>query len=159
MNIRVIAVGKIREKYISAGLDEYLRRLRPLAGIEILEVPAGKVSDSLGPAGEEQVKKREGERILRLLKDSQVVVALAAGGRLLSSPELAGLTAGWVLAGRSELAFVIGGSLGLPGFILDRAELVLSFGRLTFPHQLMRLILLEQIYRVLKINRGEPYHK
>ncbi len=159
MNIQIITVGKVKEKYISAGLDEFLKRLKPLAAIQISEVPDEKAPVGLSAKKEEQIKAREGERILRLVRPGQVVVALATEGTMLSSEELAGLIAGWGLAGKSDIAFVIGGSLGLARDVLERADFTLSFGRMTYPHQLMRLILLEQVYRACKINRGEPYHK
>lgn len=159
MNITIIAVGRIREKYITDGINEFLKRLKPLAGVEIKEVPDEKAPEGLSAKEEEQIRGREGERILRMLRDGQVVTALAIKGTELSSEELARTIDEWGIRGRSDLAFVIGGSLGLAESVLARADLVLSFGKMTFPHQLMRLILLEQVYRAFKINRGEPYHK
>lgn len=159
MNIRVIAVGKVKDNYINSGIDEFLKRLRPYAGIRIEEVTDEKAPEGLSPKEEEIIRAREGEKILRLIKDGQVVVVLAIEGKAYSSAELAAAIAAWGLQGKSDLAFVIGGSLGLHKSILERADALLSFGKMTFPHQLMRLILLEQIYRVFKINRGEPYHK
>ncbi len=159
MNIRIIAVGKIREKFISEGSQEYLKRLRPYAHVEVREVPDEKAPEGLSVREAGQVKVREGERVLRQLKPGQVVIALDSRGRMLSSEQLAGEISGWGLAGKSDLVFVVGGSLGLHRDIIDRADLVLSFGKMTFPHQLMRLVLLEQIYRAFKINKGEPYHK
>lgn len=159
MNIQVIAVGRVREKYITEGIGEYVKRLRPMAAVEVKEVADEKAPENLSAREMEQVKLREAERILRHVKDGQVVVALVIEGALLSSAELASAIAEWGLAGKSDLAFVIGGSLGLHQSVLDRADFKLSFGKMTFPHQLMRLILVEQIYRAFKINRGEPYHK
>lgn len=159
MNIQVIAVGKVKEKYISDGLNEFLKRLSPYAGVEIKEVPDEKAPEGISPKEEEQIKTREGERILRHIKQGQVVVVLDISGRMLSSEELADRIARWGVEGKSDLVFIIGGSLGLSGAVLERADLRLSFGKMTFPHQLMRLILLEQLYRAFKINRGEPYHK
>ncbi|MBU7007274.1 23S rRNA (pseudouridine(1915)-N(3))-methyltransferase RlmH [Phosphitispora fastidiosa] len=159
MNIQIFAIGKVKEKYISDGLQEYLKRMRPYACVEVKEVPDDKVPEGLSAREAEQVKAREGERILKLLKPGQVVIALDSRGSMISSEQLAEEISGWGLAGKSDLAFIIGGSLGLHSEVIGRADLVLSFGKMTFPHQLMRLILLEQIYRAFKINRGEPYHK
>jgi len=159
MNIQILAIGKVKEKYISDGLQEYLKRIRPYACVEVREVPDDKAPEGLSARETEQVKAREGERILRLLKPGQVVIALDSRGRMVSSEQLAEEISGWGLAGKSDLAFIIGGSLGLHSEVINRADLVLSFGNMTFPHQMMRLILMEQIYRAFKINRGEPYHK
>lgn len=159
MNIRIIAVGKLKGKYIIEGINYFLKRLRSYASVEIIEVQDEKAPEDLSAKEEEIVRAREAERVLRLLKDDQVVVALAIKGKMLSSEQLADAMAGWGLNGRSDVVFIIGGSLGLHKTLLDRADLVLSFGKMTFPHQLMRLILLEQVYRAFKINRGEPYHK
>lgn len=159
MNIQIITVGKIKEKYINDGISEFLKRMKPFANIEIKEVSDEKAPENLSPKEEEQVKCREGEKILALIKPGRTIVALAIEGKNLSSEQLAGLIAEWGLAGKSDLAFVIGGSLGLHSSVVERADFLLSFGKMTFPHQLMRLILVEQMYRAFKINRGEPYHK
>lgn len=159
MNISIVAVGKIRGKYIIEGIQDFLKRLRPYAAVQITEVQDEKAPEGLSAKEEELVLFREGERILRHLKDGQLVVALAIEGKMLSSGQLADAIADWGLAGKSDVAFVIGGSLGLHKTVLDRADLLLSFGKMTFPHQMMRLILVEQVYRAFKINRGEPYHK
>jgi 23S rRNA (pseudouridine1915-N3)-methyltransferase len=152
-------VGKIKEKYLTAGMQEYLKRLTPYARVELISVADEPIPDGASPAQEEQVKAREGERILQQLDGSQFVVALDGRGQPLSSEELAAFLAERALRGQSNLAFVIGGSLGLSGAVLERADYRLSLGRLTFLHQMVPLILLEQIYRGFKINRGEPYHK
>ena len=159
MNITVVAVGKIKEKYISGGINEYLKRLKPYASVEIKEVSDEKAPEGLSKREEEQITAKEGQKILRNIKTGQVVVALTIEGSMLGSLQLAKTIAGYGLEGNSDLVFVIGGSLGLHKSVLDRADMTLSFGRLTFPHQLMRLMLLEQIYRAFKIIRGEPYHK
>jgi 23S rRNA (pseudouridine1915-N3)-methyltransferase len=159
MNIRIIGVGKIKEKYIAAGIDEYLKRLKPLVNLEITEVPDEKAPENLSQKEAEQVKNREVEKILRHIKPGQVVIALMIEGQNLSSEQLAEKIAGWGLESKSDIVFVIGGSLGLHNSVLERADMLLSFGRMTFPHQLMRLILVEQIYRAVMINRGSPYHK
>jgi 23S rRNA (pseudouridine1915-N3)-methyltransferase len=152
-------VGKIKEKYLTAGMQEYLKRLTPYARVELISVADEPIPDGASPAQEEQVKAREGERILQQLDGGQYVVALDGRGQPLSSEELAAFLAERALRGQSNLAFVIGGSLGLSTAVLQRADYQLSLGRLTFLHQMVPLILLEQIYRGFKINRGEPYHK
>jgi 23S rRNA (pseudouridine1915-N3)-methyltransferase len=159
VNINIIAVGKIKERYLEEGIREYSKRLRPYAAVSISEVADEKTTEGASIKEQELVKAAEAERILRHVKPGQVVVVLAIEGQMLDSPELAQAIASWGLAGKSEVAFVIGGSLGLHKSVMERADLRLSFGKLTYPHQLMRLILTEQIYRAFKINRGEPYHK
>lgn len=159
MNIQIIAVGKLKEKYLIDGIKEYSKRLGPYAKLQIHEVSDEKVPESLSAAQEEQAKEREGERILALIKPDTHVIALAIDGKLWSSEELAEQIQSLATYGRSQVAFVIGGSLGLSRAVLQRADQKLSFGRLTYPHQLMRLILVEQIYRAFKIIRGEPYHR
>lgn len=159
MHIKIVAVGKLKEKYLTDAIKEYLKRLGPYAKVEIVEVPDEKAPDNISPADEETVKAKEAEKIKRHLKPGVFTVALAIEGETLSSQGLADRIAGWALAGKSDIAFVIGGSLGLHRSVTDAADLQLSFGPMTFPHQLMRLMLVEQIYRAFKINRGEPYHK
>ena len=159
MNIQIIGVGKIREKYIKDGLNEFLKRIGPYADIILNEVADERAPERLSEREEAQVKAREGERLLRLVKPGQVIIALDSGGQPVSSKQLAEKIDIWALEGKSNLVFIIGGSLGLHNDVISAADFVLSFGRMTFPHQLMRLILLEQIYRAFRINRGEPYHK
>jgi len=159
MNIQIIGVGKIREKYIKDGLNEFLKRIGPYADIILNEVADERAPERLSEREEAQVKAREGERLLRLIKPGQVIIALDSGGQPVSSKQLAEKIDIWALEGKSNLVFIIGGSLGLHNDVISAADFVLSFGRMTFPHQLMRLILLEQIYRAFRINRGEPYHK
>lgn len=159
MNIEILAVGKLKEKYLIDGIKEYLKRLGPYAKVTVVETPDEKVPEQLSAAQEEQAKVREGERLLALIKPDAHVIALAIDGQLWSSEELAAKLDELGTYGRSRVAFVIGGSLGLSTDVLKRADAKLSFGRLTFPHQLMRLVLVEQIYRAFRINRGEPYHK
>lgn len=159
MRIRIISVGKVKEKYLQAGLQEYLKRLGPYARTEVITLPDEPTPDNASPAQEEQVKAKEGERILRQVEPGQYVVALDLRGAMISSEELAEFLAERALRGQSSLAFVIGGSLGLAPEVLQRADFKLSLGRLTLLHQMVPLILLEQIYRGFKINRGEPYHK
>lgn len=159
LRIRMIMVGKIKEKYLTAGMDEYRKRLGPFARVEVLSLPDEPIPEGASPAQEEQVKEREGERLLKHLEPGQFVVTLDMRGATLSSEELAAFLAERGLRGQSNLAFVIGGSLGLAPAVLQRADFKLSLGKMTFLHQMVPLILLEQIYRGFKINRGEPYHK
>jgi 23S rRNA (pseudouridine1915-N3)-methyltransferase len=159
MHIQVVCVGKLKEKYWSDGVAEYAKRLGTYARLDIRELPDEKTPDSMSPAEEEQVRVREGERILAALKPDAHVVALAIDGESWSSEQLAAHLERQAVYGGGSVAFVIGGSLGLSPAVLARADKKLSFGRMTYPHQLMRVLLLEQVYRAFKINRGEPYHK
>ncbi|MEB3103201.1 23S rRNA (pseudouridine(1915)-N(3))-methyltransferase RlmH [Ferviditalea candida] len=159
MNIQIVGVGKLKEKYLVQGIAEYVKRLGPYAKVHIHEVSDDKAPETLSVAEERQVKEREGERILAQIKPDAFVIALVLGGELWSSEELAANLDRLAVNGRTQVTFVIGGSLGLGEAVLNRADRTLSFGRMTFPHQLMRLILVEQIYRAFKILRGEPYHK
>ncbi|WP_027094407.1 23S rRNA (pseudouridine(1915)-N(3))-methyltransferase RlmH [Cohnella thermotolerans] len=159
MHIQVVCVGKLKEKYWSDGVAEYAKRLGAYARLDIRELPDEKAPDSMSPAEEEQVRVREGERILAALKPDAHVVALAIDGENWSSEQLAAHLERQAVYGGGSVAFVIGGSLGLSPAVLARADKKLSFGRMTYPHQLMRVLLLEQVYRAFKINRGEPYHK
>lgn len=159
MNISIITVGKLKEKYLKQGIDEYLKRLSAYAKLDIIEVPDEKAPEELSETEMIQVKQKEGERILAKIHPDAHVIALAIEGKMKSSEELADTLDKLATYGKSKIAFVIGGSLGLSQGVLQRADEKLSFSRMTFPHQLMKLILLEQIYRAFRINRGEPYHK
>jgi 23S rRNA (pseudouridine1915-N3)-methyltransferase len=159
MHIQIASVGKLKERYLVDGIAEYVKRLGPYAKVQVVEVTDEKAPESMSPAEERQVKEREGERLLAQLRSDAFVVALAIDGQALSSEQLAQQLADLGTYGRSQVAFVIGGSLGLSSEVLERADMRLSFGRMTLPHQLMRLVLVEQIYRAFKINRREPYHK
>ncbi|WP_019537239.1 23S rRNA (pseudouridine(1915)-N(3))-methyltransferase RlmH [Paenibacillus ginsengihumi] len=159
MHIQIVAVGKLKESYLVQGIAEYTKRLGPYAKLQIIEVPDEKAPESMSAAEEQQVKQREGERLLAHIKSDAFVIALAIDGKALSSEELAAQLQNLATYGRSQVCFVIGGSLGLDAAVLRRADLKLSFGRMTLPHQLMRLVLAEQVYRAFKIMRGEPYHK
>lgn len=141
------------------GIDEYLKRLGPYAKVEVIEVPDEKAPENLSETEMEQVKDKEGERILAKISDDTYVIILAIQGKMLSSEELAREIDQLATYGKSKIAFVIGGSLGLSKAVEKRADYALSFSKMTFPHQLMRLVLVEQIYRAFRINRGEPYHK
>ncbi|KAF0819234.1 MULTISPECIES: 23S rRNA (pseudouridine(1915)-N(3))-methyltransferase RlmH [unclassified Cytobacillus] len=159
MNISIITVGKLKEKYLKQGIDEYLKRLSAYAKMDIIEVPDEKAPEELSETEMIQVKQKEGERILAKIHPDAHVIALAIEGKMKSSEELADTLDKLATYGKSKIAFVIGGSLGLSQEVLLRADEKLSFSKMTFPHQLMKLILLEQVYRAFRINRGEPYHK
>ena len=159
MKITVITVGKIKEKYLEDAIAEYSKRLSRYCKLEIIQVADEKTPDRASEVVETQIKDKEGERILSHIKDTAYVVALAIEGKMISSEELAELIDGLGVRGESHIQFVIGGSLGLSKKVLERADYKLSFSRMTFPHQLMRVILLEQIYRAYRIIHNEPYHK
>lgn len=159
MFIQIIGVGKLKEKYLVQGIAEYAKRLAPYVKFQMIEVPDEKAPETLSEAEVRQVKEREGERILAHIKPEAHVVALAIDGKLWSSEELAAEIDKLGTYGTSHVIFVIGGSHGLSDDVLRCARQKLSFGRMTLPHQLMRLVLVEQVYRAVKINRGEPYHK
>ena len=159
MKITVLAVGKIKERFYTDAVSEYAKRLSRYCRLEIVEVADEKTPDGAGEAMERKIKEKEGERLLSHIKDNMYVIALAIEGKARSSEELSGRLNTLGLQGNSDIAFVIGGSLGLSEAVLKRADEALSFSRMTFPHQLMRVILLEQIYRSYRIITGEPYHK
>jgi len=159
MQLRIVAVGKLKEKFWQAAVDEYLKRLKGYAKVEIVEVEEEKCPEKLSPAQETQVKEREGGRLIRALLPGSFCIALDLSGKEYSSEGFSDLLASLGLQGKSQVSFVIGGSLGLSPSIQQRADLLFSFSRLTFPHQLIRVVLLEQIYRAFRIARNEPYHK
>jgi 23S rRNA (pseudouridine1915-N3)-methyltransferase len=159
VNISIITVGKLKEKYLKLGIDEYLKRLNAYAKVEVVEVADEKAPEELSELEMIQVKQKEGERILAKISQDTYVIALAINGKMQSSEELADTLDKLATYGKSKIAFIIGGSLGLSNEVLKRSNEQLSFSKMTFPHQLMKLILVEQIYRAYRINRGEPYHK
>ncbi len=159
MKIQIITVGKLKEKYLVQGIQEYLKRLAPYANVSIVEVIDEKAPEVLSSAEMLQVKEKEAERILAKISADTYVFALAINGKQKTSEEFANGLSHLMTYGKSKMAFVIGGSLGLSESVLKRADEQISFGKLTLPHQLMRLVLVEQIYRAFKIMRGEPYHK
>jgi 23S rRNA (pseudouridine1915-N3)-methyltransferase len=159
MKITILCVGKIKEKYFTAGIEEYAKRLSRYCKLEILQVPDEKTPDKASEALETQIKVTEGERLLKNMKESSYVIALALDGSMPDSVELANKLEALGVQGNSHITFVIGGSLGLSDAVLARADEKMSFSRLTFPHQLMRMLLLEQIYRGFRIMNHEPYHK
>ena len=159
MNITMITVGKLKEKYLKQGIEEYLKRLSAYAKVNIVELSDEKAPEVLSENEMEQVKNKEGERILAKISADAHVIALAIEGKMKTSEQLAERLDNLATYGKSKVVFVIGGSLGLSQEVMRRADESLSFSKMTFPHQLMRLILVEQVYRAFKINRGEPYHK
>lgn len=159
MKITLLTVGKIKEKYLRDGIAEYVKRLGRYCKLKILEVTDEKTPDGASAAEEMQIKNTEGERLMRWIRDGDYVIALAIDGKMLDSVELSEKIEKLGVQGCSSITFVIGGSLGLSDAVLARADYKLSFSRMTFPHQLMRLILLEQIYRSYRIMKQEPYHK
>ena len=159
MNIRILSVGKIKEKYFRDAVDEYRKRLSRYCTVVSVQVEDEKTPDGAPAALEDQIRRTEGQRLLKNLKDDDYVIVLAIEGRMQDSVELSENINRLMLQGRSSLTFIIGGSLGLSPEVLKRADQLLSFSRMTFPHQLMQVILLEQIYRSFRIMRNEPYHK
>ena len=159
MKITLVTVGKIKEKFYTDAIAEYSKRLSRYCKLDIVQVADEKTPDSAGEAVERQIKEKEGERILSSIKDGAYVIALAIDGEMLDSVELSEKINGLGIGGVSQIVFVIGGSLGLSDAVLRRADYKLSFSKMTFPHQLMRVVLLEQIYRSYRIIGGEPYHK
>lgn len=159
MKITVITVGKIKEKYLKDAIAEYSKRLSRYCKLEILEVADEKTPDGASEIVEENIREKEGERILKLIKEDAYVITLEISGKMLTSEELADRIETLGIQGKSHLVFVIGGSIGLGREVLRRSDYALRFSKMTFPHQLMRVILLEQIYRSYRIINGEPYHK
>ena len=159
MNISIISVGKLKEKYLKSGIEEYTKRLGSYTKINEIEVADEKAPEQLSDADMEIVKKKEAERILAKISPDAYVIALAIDGKMKTSEQLAKDIESLMTYGRSKIVFVIGGSLGLHEEVLKRADEKLSFSKMTFPHQLMRLILVEQVYRAFRIMKGEPYHK
>ncbi len=159
MNINIIAVGKIKEKYIQMGIDEFKKRLSRYCSLNIIEVNDEKAPENLSEREMELVKQKEGERILSKIPLNSYVIALAIEGKSLSSEEFSEKIRSLMIDSINNITFIIGGSLGLSKEVLDKSHFKLSFSKMTFPHQLMRLILLEQIYRGFKILKREPYHK
>ena len=159
MNITIVSVGKLKEKYLEMGIDEYVKRLGGYAKIDVIEVPDEKAPEQLSEAEMDIVKKKEGERILAKISQDAYVIALAINGKMKTSEQMAADIESLMTYGKSKITFVIGGSLGLHEDVLKRADEQQSFGKMTLPHQLMKLVLVEQIYRCFRIMKGEPYHK
>ena len=159
MQVHIIAVGKIKEKYLQLGISEYEKRLRPYVKLQIIEISEEKRMASTSPAVGSAAKEKEGERILAAIPEGSYVVTLDIKGQNWSSEELAASFREWELSGQNQLAFVIGGDLGLFPVILARSDVRLSLSKMTFTHPMARLLLVEQVYRAFRILRGEPYHK
>jgi len=159
MNINIIAVGRLKEKYWTDAVNEYIKRISRYAKITVTELEDEKAPENLSAAQKEQVIKKEGARILKNISDGEYVICLEIDACQLSSVGLSQFLDRLMLDGKSSIDFVIGGSLGLHEDVIKRADFHLSFSKMTFPHQLMRALLLEQIYRAIKISKNEPYHK
>lgn len=159
MNIRIVAVGKIKEKYIQEGIKEFSKRLSRYCNLDVVEIDDEKAPENLSEKEMEIVKNKEGERILSKIPQNAYIIALAIEGKQLSSEALAERIEELMVNGTNDICFVIGGSLGLSTDVMNRSNYKLSFSKMTFPHQMMRLILLEQVYRGFRIMKGEPYHK
>ena len=159
MKITIVCAGKVKEAWLRSGIEEYRKRMGRYATLVIAEVEDEKTPDKTPAALEQKILETEGERLLKQIRDTDYVIALAVDGTMYDSVEFAGKIQKLGVDGKGSLVFVIGGSLGLSPLVLQRADEKISFSRMTFPHQLMRLIFLEQLYRGFRIMRGEPYHK
>ncbi len=158
MEVNILTVGKVKESYLQTGIDEFAKRLQPYTKVDVLEVNDEKISSNPSEADKELVKEKEGERIIGSLAERTYVIALDVKGKPMTSEGLAKSVKNLQLRGYSSLSFIIGGALGLSQAVLDKADYRLSLSHMTFTHQMVRLILVEQVYRAFKIIRGEPYH-
>lgn len=159
MKVSIICVGKLKESYWRSAVEEYSKRLSKYVKLEITEVSDEKAPEGMSEAEGEIVKKKEGERILKSIREDAYVILLAIKGKQFTSEGFADFIDGNMTRGISHIAFVIGGSLGVSDEVMKRADYKLSFSEMTYPHQMMRVVLLEQIYRGIKIIKNEPYHK
>lgn len=159
MKITLITVGKIKEKYLRDAIAEYSKRLSRYCKLEVVEVADEKTPDNASETVGNAIREKEAERILKYIKEDAYIITLEISGRQLSSEELAEKIEKLGIQGISHIIFIIGGSIGLGKAVLDKSDFALSFSKMTFPHQLMRVILLEQVYRSYRIINGEPYHK
>ncbi|MFZ5632309.1 MAG: 23S rRNA (pseudouridine(1915)-N(3))-methyltransferase RlmH [Bacillota bacterium] len=159
MHITVLAVGRLKEKYLQEAQAEYLKRLSAYARVNVVEVADEAVREGASPAVEEAVKRKEAERLAKHIHPGAYVVALDREGGRMTSEGFSDFIVGLGIEGKSQITFIIGGTLGLSGTVLQSAQRRLSFSDMTFPHQLMRIILLEQVFRAFRIARGEPYHR
>lgn len=159
MKITILTVGKLKEKYWKQAIAEYEKRLGAYSKVEIIEVPDEKAPENMSDKEVEQVKEKEGQRLLAKVKQQSTVITLEIKGNMLTSEGLAKEIESRMTRGQSAFTFIIGGSNGLHKDVLDRSDYALSFSKMTFPHQMMRVILIEQVYRAFKIMRGETYHK
>ncbi len=159
MHIQIIAVGKIKEKFLREGIAEYEKRLRPYVNLQILELAEEKRRTSSSISAEKAAMEKEGERILATISQGSFIITLDVKGTSWSSVELAEFFRQRELAGKNRIIFVIGGDLGISPAVLSRSDMRLSLSKMTFTHTMARLLLMEQIYRACRINSGEPYHK
>ena len=159
MNITIISVGKIKEKYLVMAIEEYSKRLSKYCKLNFIQLQDEKTPDNASESVNMKIKEIEGERILKHIKESSYVISLAIEGKQLTSEKLASTLEHLAISGKSDIVFIIGGSLGLSDSVLKKSDYLLSFSKMTFPHQLMKVILLEQIYRSYRIIKNEPYHK
>jgi 23S rRNA (pseudouridine1915-N3)-methyltransferase len=158
MRLRIVCIGKIKEKYLQAGIAEFVKRLAPYAKLEVIELDEERMPENPSEADRAKALEREGERLLKQVKEGSDLILLDVFGKNLSSEELAERFSTLAVSGQSDITFVIGGAFGVSPELRKAANLRLSFSRMTFTHQMVRLLLVEQIYRAFKINRGEPYH-
>ena len=158
MKISIVAAGKLKEKYLTEGIKEFLKRLTPFANVNIIEINEEKMKDNPSEAEKQQVLAQEGQRLLKQVTEGSYLIVLDVYGKNLSSEELAAKIDSLALNGKSHITFLIGGAFGLSQEVRQAADLLLSFSNMTFTHQMVRLLLVEQIYRAFKINRGEKYH-
>lgn len=159
MKIKIICVGKLKEKYLKDGISEYTKRISRFADTEIIELADEKIPENYSEAEKQKVLSKEGEKIKKAIGKDDYLITLCVEGKIIGSEELAQKVSDITLSGKSTITLVIGGSLGIDEEIKKQSDFRLSFSKMTFPHQLMRLILLEQIYRAFKINANEEYHK
>ncbi|OFI48445.1 23S rRNA (pseudouridine(1915)-N(3))-methyltransferase RlmH [Floricoccus tropicus] len=159
MKLKLVVVGKLKEKYLKQGIDEYKKRMTTMLPLEVIELSDEKIPDKASDKEKELVKNKEGQKILEKISPQDKLIVLAIKGKLMTSEELAEKMKDFEIYGAQNVVFLIGGSLGLSDDVYKRADLQISFGRFTLPHQLMRLVLVEQIYRAQMINRGSEYHK
>ena len=159
MKIKLVTVGKLKEKYLKDGIAEYMKRLNRFCKVEMIELADEKTPDKASDLENQQILKKEGNKILAKINEREFVIALAIEGNQFPSEKFSQLMMDTTVHGFSDITFVIGGSLGLYPAVKKRANLLMSFGKLTLPHQLMRLVLIEQIYRAFMIQQGSPYHK
>ena len=158
MKISIVAAGKLKEKYLTEGIKEFLKRLTPFANVNIIEINEEKMKDNPSEAEKQQVLAQEGQRLLKQVPEGSYLIVLDVYGKNLSSEELAAKIDSLALNGKSHITFLIGGAFGLSQEVRQAADLLLSFSNMTFTHQMVRRLLVEQIYRAFKINRGEKYH-
>jgi len=159
MQLRIVGIGKVKEPYLQEGLREYCTRIRPYFNVSLIDMPEEKIPPRLTQREREDIQDREAARMISMVRGSGIIVVLDVEGQAWSSEDLAAHLRSWIMGGQNTVSFLIGGPLGFPRSIHDSARYTLSLSRMTFPHQMVRLILIEQIYRAARICSGEPYHK